>query len=192
MLDGDRRRLELAFSLLLTLPGTPVLYYGDEIGMGEDLSLRERESVRTPMQWSASRNGGFSTARRADLCAPVVTTGRFGYRSTNVSDQQGEPQSLLTWMQHAIRARSQIPECGKGAWEPMETGDGSVLALRFLDGKQAVVAVHNFAGEPRTATLRGLDRSAEVFANRRYDSPERGTVELDAYGYRWLRGFITN
>src|SRR6185503_2312736 len=88
MLGGDRARTELAFSLLLTLPGTPVVYYGDEIGMGDDLSLPERDPVRTAMQWSRERNAGFSTAARADLCAPVVSRGAFAYRRVNVADQR--------------------------------------------------------------------------------------------------------
>ena len=97
MLGGDQRRMELALSLLFTLRGTPVVWYGDEIGMGEDLSLEERLSVPTPMQWANKPNGGFSTAPPAALIRPVISDGKFGYRRVNVVDQQRVPESLLNW-----------------------------------------------------------------------------------------------
>jgi maltose alpha-D-glucosyltransferase/alpha-amylase len=188
MLGADRRRLELALSLLLTLPGTPVLYSGDEIGMGEDLSLPEREPVRTPMQWSAGTNGGFSRARRRDLATPVISTGAFSYRKVNVADQQRDPDSWLNWIRSAVRVRAQCPEFGLGDWEPLATGARGVMALRFRDGEEGVMAVHNLSDEPQTAKLERLERPVEVFGNRRYETgPNSGTFDLDPYGYRWLR-----
>src|ERR1700753_2936589 len=96
MLQGDRRRLELAYSLMMTLPGTPVIRYGDEIGMGDDLELPERECARTPMQWSPERQGGFSTCVRP--VRPVISKGPYGYEHVNVAEQRRDPNSLLNWM----------------------------------------------------------------------------------------------
>src|SRR5436190_20363861 len=114
MLDGDRRRLELAYSLMFTLPGTPVIRYGEEIGMGDDLSLPERDAIRTPMQWSAGENGGFSTAPRRALVRPPIDTGPFGYEQVNVFDQQRDANSLLSWMERAVRTLRECPEFGNG------------------------------------------------------------------------------
>ncbi|MDQ4006242.1 MAG: alpha-amylase family protein, partial [Actinomycetota bacterium] len=120
MLGNDRRRLELAFSLMFTLPGTPVIYYGDEIGMGDDLSLPEREPVRTPMQWSKGKNGGFSTAEASHLAAPVIGEGEFGYQQVNEADQRQDPGSLLTWMESLVQARKEMPEFGTGSYEVLD------------------------------------------------------------------------
>src|SRR3569623_2544343 len=95
MLGGDQRRLEMAYSLMFTLPGTPVIRYGDEIGKGDDLSLPEREAARTEMQWSSAANRGFTLAQRSRV--PVIADGPFGYAKVNVADQRREPNSLLNW-----------------------------------------------------------------------------------------------
>jgi maltose alpha-D-glucosyltransferase/alpha-amylase len=186
MLGGDRRRIELAFSLLLSLPGTPVLYYGDEIGMGEDLTIPERGSVRTPMQWANVRNGGFSSAKRERLSVPVVGSGPFGYRSVNVADQQRDLGSLLNWVERAIVARAEAPGFGTGSWEAVETGTKSVMALRFRHLDQRTLTVHNLGGRARRVSIEGAEGAWDVFANRAYDAPG-DEVEVDAYGYRWLR-----
>jgi maltose alpha-D-glucosyltransferase/alpha-amylase len=187
MLKGDRRRIELVLGLLLSLPGTPVLYYGDEIGMGEDLSMPEREPVRTPMQWGNARNAGFSSARRDDLCAPVISSGSFGYRSVNVADQQRDPGSLLSWVQRAIVARAEIPGFATGSWESVETGDDGVLVLRSTSDGQDAVTVHNLTGRRRRVRVGDLEGAADVFSDRRYPPPEGDAVEIDGFGYRWLR-----
>ena len=191
MLGDDRARLELAFSILLTLPGTPVLYYGDEIGMGDDLSLPERHPVRTAMQWTAERNGGFSGAASEHVQVPVISKGQFGYRKVNVADQQRDSQSLLNWMQRAVRARAECPEFGTGGWDVIGGRDPSVLALRYMAGEVSMIAVHNLAGERRRTALRGAAKKGgtrrELFGNRRYDDEGSPTLELDPYGYRWLR-----
>jgi maltose alpha-D-glucosyltransferase/alpha-amylase len=187
MLGGDRRRLELAFSLLLTLPGTPVVYYGDEIGMGEQLSLRERESVRTAMQWSNDRNGGFSPARSADVGVPVVSAGPFGFRKVNVVDQLRNEGSLLNWVHRAARTRAACPEFGTGGWRPIGTGDPAVLAISYQGDGGSLVALHNLSGDVRRVRLRLNGRSSrvtDVFGDQ--PSPAVPT-ELRGYGYRWLR-----
>jgi maltose alpha-D-glucosyltransferase/alpha-amylase len=185
MLGGDRRRIELAFALMLALPGTPVLFYGDEIGMGDDLSLRERDAVRTPMQWSSGTNGGFSGAPRARLTMPVISRGAFGYRQVNVADQYRDASSLLHFVRRAVHAHRELRELG-GSWEQVRARDPAVFALRYeLDGGRLLV-VHNLGEEPLRA--RGLDADGlvDAFANRVYPSPGRA-VELDGYGFRWLR-----
>jgi maltose alpha-D-glucosyltransferase/alpha-amylase len=182
MLGGDRRRLELALSLLLTLPGTPVIYYGDEIGIGEDLSLPERNAVRTPMQWTPTGNGGFSTAPRSQHAVPVVSKGPFGYRTVNVADQQRDPGSLLSWFQRAVTTRKQCAEFGNSEWEPIKVGGDAVLALRYRSADEELLALHNLGEDETRFRLRDGDH-VDVFANRDYGSASR----LDAYGYRWLR-----
>jgi maltose alpha-D-glucosyltransferase/alpha-amylase len=189
MLDGDRRRIELVLSLALSLPGTPVVYYGDEIGMGEDLSLPERSPVRTPMQWENSRNGGFSTAPGDRLSAPVISSGPFGYRSVNVADEQRDPDSLLNWFERAVVARSEVPGFGTGVWEHVDTGDKRVMALRYHHDTQTTLTVHNLGGRKCRVRIEGVEQARDVFANRSYEPPADGEVEVevDGYGYRWLR-----
>jgi maltose alpha-D-glucosyltransferase/alpha-amylase len=189
MLESDRARIELAFSLLLTMPGTPVLYYGDEIGMGDDLALPERRSIRTAMQWTSGRNGGFSTAPKREFVAPVVSRGPLRYASVNVADADHDPDSLLNWLRHALRVRRQRPEFGEGDWEALETEDSALMALRYDNSSGDTFAVHNLSSDPRSATLdlKPSGRSlVEIFANRPYEEARGAVIELDAYGYRWM------
>jgi maltose alpha-D-glucosyltransferase/alpha-amylase len=192
MFGNDRRRLELAHSLMLTLPGTPVLRYGDEIGMGDDLSLPERQSVRTPMQWSASRNGGFSSASARAVALPVIEDGEFGYPVVNVERQRRDPNSLLNWLERALRRRKETPEFGLGACTWLETSDAAVLAHRCtLDGSTAYAA-HNFAGRKATLTIElqaERNRLVDLLTDRPMRKRRDGTctVELPPYGYCWLR-----
>lgn len=193
MLDGNARRLKLANSLMLTLPGTPVIWAGDEIGMGDDLSQDERNSVRTPMQWSDGRNGGFSAADPDRVVRPVIATGPFAHDRVNVAAQQRDPDSLLNWFERACRARRDCPELGWGDWRLLETGDPAVLAhaARWRDNR--IVIVHNLSGEAREVTIPDLagpdDHVLEVFCDgRRGADPEPGKpLSLEPYGFRWLR-----
>jgi maltose alpha-D-glucosyltransferase / alpha-amylase len=185
MLGGDRRRIELAFALLLALPGTPVLFYGDEIGMGDDLRLPERNAVRTPMQWSSAPNAGFSTAPRARLTLPVISRGEYGYKQVNVADQYRDSTSLLHFVRRAVRAHRELRELG-GGWEQVRVRSSAVFALRYqLDGARMLV-VHNLGEE--SLRVRELDAEGltDAFANRVYPLPGKA-VELDGYGFRWLR-----
>ena len=126
-MGNDRRRLELAHSLVLTLPGTPVLRNGDEIGMGENLDLQERDAIRTPMQWANAKNGGFSTAERTVL--PVIGGGEFGYEKVSVAAGQRDPGSFLNWMARMTRLRLRCPEFGTSRCEWLQASDPAVLAL---------------------------------------------------------------
>jgi trehalose synthase len=191
MLGGDRRRLELVYSLLLSLPGTPVLLYGEEIGMGENLDVEGRLSVRTPMQWSPEANGGFSTAAAEDLCLPPVSAGDFSYERVNVRMQRHDSGSLLNWMERMIRMRKECPELGLGEFRVLDAGDDSVLAHRCDWGGRVLLAVHNLAAERRAVELRLDDgrRAVEDVLGGEARALEGGrlALELEPCGYRWLR-----
>ncbi len=194
MVDGDRRRLELAYSLLFSLPGTPVLFYGEEIGLGDNLSMTDRESVRLPMQWANRPAGGFSAADEATLPRPVVRDGQLGYRSLNVEDQQRDPSSFLNWMERAIRTRKEWPEFGWGKWRVLGTRNPAVLAhVATWDGS-SVLALHNFSDAPARASVRipaGATGSGwrHLFGSGDGDAAgiegARLTLELEPYGYHW-------
>ena len=187
---GARRHEELAQSMMFSLPGTPVIRYGDEIGMGDDLRLEQREAVRTPMQWSDDRHGGFSSAEETTV--PVIDEGEYSYHHVNVASQERDPQSRLNWMRHIIRIRKQTPEIGWGDWQLLETDSPGILALRFDWRDSAVITIHNFAdravdvhleaGE-NAQTLTDLWSPAEVHAER--NTGHRLTME--PCGYRWFR-----
>ena len=184
--------MELASSLLLSLPGTPVLRYGDEIGMGEDLSLPERPSVRTPMQWSDDQNGGFSSAPAADLVRPAITGGDYRYEQVNVADQQGDPGSFVNWMERAIRVRKECPEFGWGKCEVLETGQPSIFAHRCEWKDGAVIAPHNLGDEPAAARVdlneREGEHLVELLGELGYERADFSqAVELAAFGCRWFR-----
>ena len=192
MLGGDRRRIELAYSLMFTLPGTPVLRYGDEIGMGDDLSLPERNCARTPMQWSTEPQAGFTKSTKPML--PIISEGPFGYRHVNAAQQRRDPNSLLNWMERIIRMRKEIPEAGWGDFDFLATNDTCVLAIRYDWRNNSVLFIHNLASTPREIkfTVR-RDVPDQTLVNvlsddhSRPDVRGRHRVILEGYGYRWYR-----
>jgi trehalose synthase len=187
MLGGDRRRLELVYSLLFALPGTPVLLYGEELGMGDDLAVEGRASVRVAMQWDDGAGGGFSPTRPR---VPLVEGGDFGCDRVNAAGQRQDPGSLLNWMERLVRRRKETPELGWGAYRVLPAGDPAVLALRCDWRGAAVLTVHNFADRPAKAAL-DLDGGelVELFADQPYPRPDAagGGLPVDGYGYRWFR-----
>jgi maltose alpha-D-glucosyltransferase/alpha-amylase len=194
MLRGDLRRTQLAYSLQFTMPGTPVLRYGSEIGMGEDLSLPGRDAFRTPMQWEARRGGGFSQADPKQFVRPVISRGRFGIRSVNVLDQERDPDSLLSWFERMIRTLRECPEVGLGDCSVVDRAfPRSVLAHRLDAAEGSMLFLHNLRDGAVTVDLTGLednvDRPVEVFGDGPY--PEIGSrlgrLELAGYGFRWIR-----
>ncbi|WP_374009579.1 alpha-amylase family protein [Leifsonia sp. LS-T14] len=191
MLQGDPRRIRMVYSLMFSLPGTPVLFYGEEIGMGENLDIGGRMSVRTPMQWNAGRNGGFSTAPAGKL-RNAVTPGGFGPEHVNVAGQRRDPDSLLAFMRTLIRHYRNGSELGWGAFDVLEQPDKAVLAHTLTLGERQVIAVHNFASEPRQVQLTlpapHDRRLIDVFTDADL-AVENGalTVPLEGYGFRWLR-----
>ena len=192
MLQGDRRRLELAYSLMLTLPGTPVIRYGDEIGMGDDLKLPERNCARTPMQWSSDPNGGFTGNDKPVL--PVISAGSYGFQHVNVADQRRDPNSLLNWMERVIRMRKEVPEIGWGDYSFVPCRSPQVLAMRYEWHDNAVVCVHNLSAEPREVRLSLKARDGQcVLVNllsadhSQPDAKGKHRLLLEPYGYRWFR-----
>ena len=185
---GDPRRLQLAYSLVLSLPGTPVLRYGDELGMGDNLRLRDRAAIRTPMQWSGDRNGGFSTARR--LVRPPIARGVYAYGRVNVEEQRRDPTSLLRWHEQMIRLRKLCPEIGWGDWQLVPTESNAVLALRYDWRGSTIVCVHNLSAQPQEATLRTLDTTLASLLDDEQIASSHGIhrIALEPYGHRWYRG----
>ena len=151
MLGGDRRRLELAYSLMCTLPGTPVIRYGDEIGMGDDLALPERNCARTPMQWSTEPHAGFTESDRP--CSPVIDEGPYGYEHVNVAKQRRDPNSMLNWTERIIRMRKEVPEIGWGDFKVIATRDPAVLVIRYDWRNNSVLFVHNLDEKPREVSF---------------------------------------
>jgi maltose alpha-D-glucosyltransferase/alpha-amylase len=192
MLGGDQRRVELAYSLQFSLRGTPVLRYGEEIGMGEDLSLKGREAIRTPMQWSAAPNGGFSTAAPKQLVRPVVTGGDFGFEHVNVRLQRNDSGSLLAWFERMMRTLRECPEINTGSCAHVDvpTPPG-VLAHRADDDTGTVLFLHNLGEQDATVDLRVLESVAEapteMLADRDYGDIDLGKLAVAGYGYRWIR-----
>ena len=192
LLDGNLQQLKLTYSLLLTLPGTPIINYGEELGMGDDLSLDERKPARTPMQWSTAPNGGFSTAPTDQLVLPVISEGDYGYKQVNVTTQQRDPDSLLNWMERAIRLRKEYPAFGWGQWQTLETDHSSVFAHRCEWQGKAVVAIHNMSQTDCQVTLMLKDDVGKCLINLFTDQPEETLltpsyeVHLAGYDYRWL------
>jgi maltose alpha-D-glucosyltransferase / alpha-amylase len=193
MLGNDHRRILLAYSLMFTLPGTPVLRYGDEIGMGDHLSLPERNAIRTPMQWSNEENAGFSTAPAKQLVRPLIKDGEYGFKKVNVEQQRYDPHSLLNNVERMIRLRKEHPEFGFGNSTIIDSAEPAVFAIRAEWEGDTTIAVHNVA--ERNACLRlTLSREdskqlVDVFHGDRYARRADGSVEVDLepYGFRWLQ-----
>ena len=187
MLGGDHDRVALAQSLMLALPGTPVMWYGDEIGQGEDLSLPERYPVRTPMQWADEPHGGFS-AIAGDTVLPVVEDGPCGYRHVNAARQTGAPDSLLTRVQHLVRARRSCPEIGWGECRPLSGLPDTVLGLECSWRGNRVATLHNLSDRPARPTLEldGAERLTSLL-DPGDDAKVGDAIALPPYGYRWFR-----
>ncbi|MET9147638.1 maltose alpha-D-glucosyltransferase [Streptomyces sp. NPDC004042] len=158
LLDNDRDQLELFNSLLLSLPGSPVLYYGDEIGMGDNIWLGDRDAVRTPMQWTPDRNAGFSAADPGRLRLPVNMDAVYGYQAVNVEAQSTSPSSLLHWTRRMLEVRRRHPAFGLGTFEELATTNEHVFAFvrshgREDGGRDLIVCVNNFAASPQAVSF---------------------------------------
>jgi len=193
MLGGDRRRLELAYSLLFTLPGTPVIRYGDELGMGDDLSLKERDCARTPMQWSDEPRGGFTKHDRP-VC-PVISEGPYGYKHINAAIQRRYPESLLNWTERIVRMRKEVPEIGWGDFTVISTRNPAVLIMRYDWRNNSVLFVHNFGAEPHEMAFDAGQENARgnLLVNllgtehSRAGDDGKHRLVIEGYGYRWYR-----
>jgi trehalose synthase len=191
MLGGDGPRLRMAWSLMFSLPGTPVIFMGDEIGMGEQRRIPDRYAVRVPMQWTAGRSGGFSSAPAAQLVRPLPG-GAFAPAKVNVEDQRRDPESLLRFVRKLVRTRRETPELGWGRSTLIQTSDPALFAHRCDWEDSTVVAIHNLGARRASAELplgAGATGAHDLLADREERAGRGGTlaVELDGYAGRWLR-----
>ncbi len=192
LLDNDRCKIELAFSLLFSLPGSPIIYYGDEIGMGDDIWLKDRDGVRTPMQWTSGSCAGFSEANPSLLYAPVIDDPTYGYSQVNVETERAAPDSLYQSVKRLIAVRKQHPAFGRGTFSFSLPDNESILAyLREYDG-ETVLVVNNLSGQAQPARL---DLSAfegtipvDMNSGRALDRITRSpyVLALDRYQFLWL------
>ncbi|MCU1660234.1 MAG: alpha amylase [Pseudonocardia sp.] len=193
MLGGNRRRIEMAYSLQFTMPGTPVIRYGDEIGMGENLELPEREAIRTPMQWDDTLNAGFSRADPRDLPVPVISEGPYGYKQVNVTDQRRDPHSLLVWFERILHTLRECEEIGTGQHVMLDVGPPHVLVHHACTETGALLFLHNLADVPCRVDVGGTQpdqpgRPLSVAADSCYDEKiDLSALDLAGYGYRWIR-----
>ncbi len=193
MLDGHKDRIRLAYSLSFSLPGAQVLFYGEEIGMAENLDIEGRMAVRSPMQWSRERNGGFSTAPPEQLRRPLTPGRKWGPQGVNVADQQRDPDSMLNWMERLVRVRRETPEIALGDWSVLPAADAELLALRYDWGKRTVFLAHNLGAKARRLTFnvdpQTVSGLSDMFASGDCAIGKDGavTIDIEGYGYRWLR-----
>jgi maltose alpha-D-glucosyltransferase/alpha-amylase len=193
LLAGDRRKHELLHGLLFSLPGTPIIYYGDEIGMGDNVHLRDRNGVRTPMQWSADRNAGFSRADPARLYSPVIADPVYGYQVVNVEAQLRTSSSLLLWMRRLIGARKATRAFGRGTLTFLRPANVRVVAYLRQYGDETVLVVANLAGSAEAVEL-DLGALAgtvpvEMLGGSRFPAigPQLYVLSLAPYGFYWFR-----
>jgi maltose alpha-D-glucosyltransferase/alpha-amylase len=192
--NGKPDQLGLCIALLLSLPGAPILYYGDEIGMGENLSLPGAAAVRTPMQWSSGRDGGFSEAEYEELAAPVVLDSVYGYQSINVESQLRQPTSLLRTVRQLIELRRHSSALTSGSFQQLDSDNPAIWCYVRTSGTEEIVCVVNFSGYPQASGLdlarfagkypvevTGGARFPEVRADRPYQ------VTLPGNRFYWLR-----
>ena len=193
MLEGDRRRLELAYSLMMTLPGTPVVRYGDEIGMGDNLKLPERNCARTPMQWSTEPNAGFTKSNNPVM--PVISAGPYGFEHVNVAAQRRDPNSLMNWMERIIRMRKETPEIGWGDFSFISAQATDILIMRYEWRDNSVICVHNLSPLPREVSFSvgtGQEQACSLInlLSDDHSQPIDGNkhrILVEPYGYRWYR-----
>jgi maltose alpha-D-glucosyltransferase/alpha-amylase len=193
LLDNDRRKIELLTALLFTLPGSPILYYGDELGMGDNIYLGDRNGVRTPMQWTGDRNAGFSRADTARLFLPLIVDPVYGYQAINIEAQLRTPNSLLNWMKRIIAVRRKTRVFGRGTLRFLRPANESVVAhVRSYEG-ETVLAVHNLssAAQPIELDLRAWagHTPVEMLGESRFPTirTQPYVITLGPYGYYWFR-----
>ena len=203
LLERDRRRIELLNSLLLSMPGTPVIYYGDEIGMGDNIFLGDRDGVRTPMQWSVDRNGGFSRADPPNLVLPPVMDPLYGYYTINVEAQQRDPHSLLNWTRRMLTIRKQFKAFGRGTLKMLAPSNRRILAyLREFTGPdgqtEIIFCVANVSRSAQAAELEMSQYAGMVPVEMVGGSafPPIGQLPylltLPPYGFYWFQLAPTN
>ncbi|MGX7825798.1 alpha-amylase family protein [Actinokineospora sp. 24-640] len=188
MLGGDQRHIRMVYSLLFSLPGTPVLFYGEEIGMGENLAIEGRAAVRTPMQWESGPGAGYSSADPSRFPAPMVT-GEYGPEHVNVAAQRRDPDSLLTWIKLLVECYRECPELAWGEVEVLDAGDPAVLAHSCAFGDGTIVVLHNLSDSAVKASLDLPDGElSDVLVDGTVPVSDGSvSLELEPYGCRWFR-----
>src|SRR5207244_3469467 len=192
LLENDRDLIELFHALVFSLPGSPILYYGDEIGMGDNVYLGDRDSVRTPMQWSPDRNAGFSRAEFPQLYLPPLMDSVYGYPAVNVEAQLRDPSSLLLWVKRMLDVRRRYPVFGTGAFDVLSPDNPAVLAfIRQLD-EATVLCVNNLSSkaQPVELHLERFEGKTPVELLGRVQFPNIGELPylltLAPYGFFWF------
>jgi maltose alpha-D-glucosyltransferase/alpha-amylase len=193
LMDGDRRRIELMTGLLLSMPGSPILYYGDEIGMGDNVYLGDRNGVRTPMQWHSGVNAGFSTADPERLWLPLISNAVYGYQAINVESQERNATSLLNWMRRLIEVRRSTRAFGRGSIEFVKPDNHRVLAFTRTLNRETMLVVSNLAGTAQAVEL-DLSRLAgaipvEMFGHSVFPRISRDpyVMMMGPYNFYWFR-----
>lgn len=193
LLNNDRRKIELLHAILFSLPGSPVLYYGDEIGMGDNVYLGGRSGVRTPMQWNTNLNAGFSTANPQKLFLPVINDPVYRHETVNVQTQEENPSSLLWWMKHIISMRKRLGAFGRGDIKFIESNNSKILCFSRTLEKQRMIVVANLSQFSQAATLDLSDFKdcdiTEAFSQNRFKNIEQGEyyITIGPYGYFWFQ-----
>lgn len=193
LLHGSRREVEVAASLLLALPGSPFLYYGDEIGMGDEIELPDRSGVRTPMQWDDTPGGGFSQADTSQFYLPLVHQPTYDIRPVNVREQEGRPTSMLNWMQQMLAVRKAHPAFGIGSMTLLSSNDDAVLAFLRRDESETILCVNNLAASPHSARIQMPGMAGWHLRDLGSDNPfpdvrddETVDITLGRHGFYWM------
>ncbi len=191
LLDHDRRKIQLMFALLFSLPGSPILYYGDEIGMGDNIALKDRDGVRTPMQWTNEPNAGFSKASPGALYSGPIAEGPSRYQEVNVAAQRADPNSLWHMVRKLILVRKAHSAFGKGSCEFLESGNHAVLAMVRRDATESILTVHNLSGSTQRVQLNLSVRHnagwRDLIANRIFSmAGPTAEISLQPYEYLWI------
>jgi maltose alpha-D-glucosyltransferase/alpha-amylase len=186
LLDNDRRKIELAHSLLFSLPGSPILYYGDEIGMGDNIWLPDRNGVRTPMQWTAGDTAGFSEASVSSFYAPTIVDELYSSARVNVQSQRQDPGSLWSTIRHMIAVRRNHHAFGRGDFKWLGLENESIAAFERSYQDESILAIHNLSNADQTVSLKNktsANKLADILTNQNFDSQH---VELAPYQFLWL------
>ncbi|HKZ41091.1 MAG TPA: alpha-glucosidase C-terminal domain-containing protein, partial [Candidatus Hodarchaeales archaeon] len=194
LLDNNLQKILLGYSLIFSLPGSPIIYYGDEIGMGDNIELSDRWGLRTPMQWSNDINGGFSKADESKLFLQPIRDLKYGFQIVNVQQQKEDRHTLLKSLRALIRIWKANACLAVGSTEFLETGNPAILAhLRFDEGKEQILCFHNLAGQPRSCSVESPflvgDRATNLFDL--FDQWEVNNnsihMRLDPHQFKWLK-----
>ncbi|MBN1876848.1 MAG: maltose alpha-D-glucosyltransferase [Anaerolineae bacterium] len=195
LLDNDLQRIKLVHSILLTFIGSPVLYYGDEIGMGDNIWLDDRDGVRTPMQWDDGSNAGFTgrDVQTEQLYTPLIDDAVYGYQHVNVKAQRADPNSLFNWLKSVLRVRHIYPVFGRGALKLLAPDNKTILAYLRYDAETVMLVVNNLSAAPQTVVLDLSDYAGrQVIDNLTEEIGDAVAstsyqIKLKGYGFRWLK-----